>query len=223
MKLGVRIVCLLLFVPLVAAAGKPRSSDAEHWATIFDDPDRKTWQKPRTVLAYLGIQQGDIVADIGAGTGYFTSKLSYAVGEKGKVYAVDIEQAMLDHLQARDDILPQRVTPVLAKKNDPMLPDGEIDLILIVNTWHHIKKRTTYLEVLRQSLSPQGRIALIDFRAGELPVGPPPKEKLSHEQVLAEFDEVGWRLVGESVALPYQYFMVFLPPEQIDERRFLNR
>ena len=227
MKIAVRLLCLLLCLPLGASersrqekGGHRPSSDVEHWAGIFDDPSRKEWQKPITVLTFLGIQNGTVVADLGAGTGYFTSLLSIQVGPAGKVYAVDIEPAMLDYLKSRDDIMQERVVPILAKASDPKLPEGEVDLVFTVNTWHHIKKRIKYLRRLETSLTPEGRIAVIDFRAGELPVGPPPGEKISRDDVIEEFEEAGWRFVAESVALPYQYLLIFLPPKDPSRRLF---
>jgi ubiquinone/menaquinone biosynthesis C-methylase UbiE len=198
-------------------------NDVEHWATVFDDPARKDWQKPLFVLSFLGIEQGDVVADLGAGTGFFTQPLSIQVGPEGKVYAVDIEPAMLDHLMQRTDVTTERVIPVLARPNDPKLPAGEIDVVVIMNTWHHIEKRVKYLRKLEKSLSPAGRVAVIDFRAGELPIGPPPDHKLSREEVVSEFEEANWRLVAESVMLPYQYVLIFLPPEKTARHGFLSR
>ena len=146
--------------------------------------------------------------------------MSIQVGREGKVYAVDIEKAMLDYLMQRSDVATDRVIPTVATANNPKLPAGRIDLVVVMNTWHHIDKRSKYLERLKKSLSPEGRIAIVDFREGELPVGPPPGEKLSHDQVVAEFEDAGWRFVAESVALPYQYVLIFLPPKK-DRRGFL--
>jgi len=218
MKRIIPILCLLSCVATLAAddpgGGHRPWSDVEHWTEVFDDPARDEWQMPLTVVDFLGVEAGDIVADLGAGTGYFTKPLSIVVGPAGKVYAVDIEQAMLDHLMQRSDITTDRVIPVLASATDPKLPKGGIDLIVIVNTWHHVEKRSKYLRRLEKSLSPEGRIALVDFRAGELPIGPPPAHKLSRDQVVTELEDSGWRFVAESVALPYQYVLIFLPPEK---------
>jgi ubiquinone/menaquinone biosynthesis C-methylase UbiE len=219
MRLALRFLSLLLCLSLAAsvAAGeqeRPPWKDVEHWVGVFEDPARREWQKPITVLTFLGIQNGATVADLGAGTGYFTALLALQVGPAGKVYAVDVEPAMLEHLKARDDISQDRVIPIQAKANNPMLPDGEIDLVLCVNTWHHIKKRTRYLKRLESSLTPEGRVAIVDFRSGELPVGPPPDKKVARDRVIAEFRDAGWRYVAESVALPYQYLLIFLPPDK---------
>jgi len=206
------VPCFLLALCLPVAAAGHSFRDADHWASVWDDPERDAWQKPLTVLEFLGIERGETVADLGAGTGYFTKLLSIQVGPEGKVYAVDVEQTMLDHLMAREDMTTERVVPVLAKKNDPGLPQGAIDVVMVVNTWHHVGKRTRYLPLLGQSLSPEGRVAIIDYRKGDLPVGPRPNRKLSRNQVIAEFESTGWRFVAESVALPYQYLLVFRPP-----------
>jgi predicted methyltransferase len=223
MKRLVPLLCLTLCLPAAVAAERAPSGDAERWAGIFDDPARDEWQRPVTVLEFLGIEPGETVVDLGAGTGYFTKLLSVQVGSMGKVYAVDIEQAMLDHLMQRDDVIAERVVPVLAEPNDPGLPDGEVDIVVVLNTWHHIKKRPKYLARLQKSLSPEGRVAIIDFRAGDLPVGPPPGHKLARDKVVSEFEKADWRLVAESVALPYQYVLIFLPPERPDTRRFITR
>lgn len=226
MKRSILLFCLIFSLPAAAdSANQDHRSwaDVEHWSTVFDDPARDEWQKPITMMRFLGVRRGDTVADIGAGTGYFTRPLAMRVGEEGRVYAVDIEQAMLDHLMARADISPDRVVPVLGSADDPELPPAEIDLAVIVNTWHHIEKRNKYIKRLEKSLSPEGRVAIIDFREGELPVGPPPEDKLSHDQVVSEFEKAGWRFVAESVALPYQYAMIFLPPPKPDTRSFLSR
>jgi ubiquinone/menaquinone biosynthesis C-methylase UbiE len=221
------LLSLILCLPAAAAdhAGEAHRpwSDVEHWADLFDDPARDEWQKPLTLLEFVGVLPGDTVADLGAGTGYFTRPISIRVGVEGKVYAVDIEQAMLDHLMARGDIVTERVIPVLGTGNDPGLPEAEIDVIVVINTWHHIDKRTKYLRKLQKSLTPEGRLVIVDFREGELPVGPPPEQKLSHDGVVSELERAGWRFVAESVALPYQYAMIFLPPPSRDTRTFLHR
>jgi ubiquinone/menaquinone biosynthesis C-methylase UbiE len=185
----------------------------ERRIALYEDESRREWQKPIEVLETLGIIEGSVVADIGAGTGYFTGLLSIQVGEGGRVYAVDIDQAMLDHIATRHDVAPDRVEYVLARPDDPRLPAGEIDLIVLVNTWHHIPKRPKYLQKLAAALSPAGRVAIIDFHAGELPVGPPPGDKVGRDTVVAEFEKAKWTLAAESVMLPYQYFLVFHPPK----------
>ena len=160
----------------------------------------------------LKLRRGSVVADLGAGTGYFTRRLSRIVGPEGKVYAVDIEPAMLEYIRNRSDISIDNVTTILAKPSHSKLPVGEVDVILCVNTWHHIDKRIRYLKRLRSVMKPGGRFVLIDFHEGQLPVGPPAGHKLEREAAIAEFEKAGWRRVSESVQLRYQYFIIFQPP-----------
>lgn len=212
----------LLAAPVPAAALPPASHDAtvhhrfddvEHWARVFDDPARDAWQKPDEVIRFLRIAKGEAVADLGAGTGYFTVRLAGAVGPAGRVFAVDIEPKLIEHLRrrAREAGLAQ-VVPVLAEPSDPKLPAAGIDLVLICDTWHHIDDRIRYLGRLAAALGPGGRVAVLDFREGELPVGPPPEHKLSRKAVVEEFAEAGWTLLAEDGDLPYQFLLVFVPP-----------
>ena len=194
------------------ATARHSFKDVERWAKEFEAPDRKDWQQPGIVMRVLGVDEGESVADLGAGTGYFTHILSIAVGAAGRVWAVDVEPAMLDYIAKRADLGPGKVTTVLATPDDPKLPAGEVDLVLAVDTWHHIDDRLAYLKRLAGVLSPNGRVAIVDWHEGELPLGPPAGHKLSREAVLDEFARAGWRLESESVALPYQYLLVFYPP-----------
>lgn len=210
---------LLLVAPLIlAAAGAPaadtehRFTDPERWVAIWESPDRHKWQKPQEVIGLLALAPGQSVADLGAGTGYFTRLLSWQVGEQGKVYAVDIEPTMLEYITGRDDgYRIDNIVTVLAEPDDPKLPVGELELVLSVNTWHHVGDRVDYIRRLAPALRPSGRVAIIDYRRGDLPVGPPDKMKRSREQVVAEFAEAGWTLISENRILPYQYFLVFVP------------
>jgi SAM-dependent methyltransferase len=210
----------LLFVAtlVLTTAGAPaadnehRFTDPERWAAIWESEDRYKWQKPQEVLEVLALAPGQSVADLGAGTGYFTRLLSWQVGEQGKVYAVDIEPTMLEHINGRDDgYRIDNIITVLAEPDDPKLPLDELELVLSVNTWHHVGDRVDYIRRLEPVLRPSGRVAIIDYRRGDLPVGPPDEMKLPRAQVVAEFAEAGWTLISENRILPYQYFLVFTP------------
>jgi ubiquinone/menaquinone biosynthesis C-methylase UbiE len=196
-----------------AATARHRFDDVERWVKVFDDPSRDTWQKPEEVLRFLNVRHGSVVADLGAGTGYFAVHLARAVGSGGRVYAVDIEPAMVRHLRKRcRKAKLDQVIPVLARPDDPRLPPGELDLVLIADTWHHIDDRIEYLDRLVAALRPGGRVAVLDWRKEPLPLGPPPEHKLPREAVVEEFDEGRWTLEAESGELPYQYLLVFAPP-----------
>jgi len=189
--------------------------DVERWVQVFDDPERVEWQKPNVVMRLLDVDTGQKVADIGAGTGYFTRLLAWGVEESGKVYAVDVDAGMLEYLAKRDD-LPEwdNIETILAAPNDPKLPEGELDQILIVNTWHHIEGRPAYIKRLARAMDRGGRLMLIDWQKRELSMGPPPEHKLSRDEVVAEFTKAGWELGSESLALPYQYLLIFHPPSE---------
>jgi len=187
--------------------------DVERWESVFDDPSRAEWQKPAEIPAAIGLKEGMVVADIGAGTGYFERYFSKAVGPDGRVYAVDIEPHMVAHLEKRaaEEKTPN-VVAVLAEPDDPKLPAGGVDVIFVCDTWHHINDRLAYLKRLAASLRPGGRLAIVDFHKKPLPVGPPPQHKLAREVVVDELAQAGWSLAGESDRLPYQYLLIFTPP-----------
>lgn len=183
-------------------------SDAEKWAKRFDDPARDAWQKPADVVRLLDVHEGMTVADIGAGTGYFEPYLAKAVGPKGTVLALDVEATLVDYMQKR--MTRDGLSQVRAAKipyDSPELPDGQVDRILIVDTWHHIGFREAYSGKLAKALRPDGRLAIVDFTL-EATDGPPREHRIAPEKVIAELAAGG--LVGEVVAedLPQQYLVV---------------
>jgi predicted methyltransferase len=219
-----RFLALIPAAAILAAAQTapaPPSHDAtthhpfrnvDEWVKVFDDPHRDSWQKPAAVVEALGLRAGMIVADIGAGTGYFNQHLSRAVAPKGIVFAVDTEPEMVVHMGVR--ALSEKtanVVPVLALPEDPFLPPGRIDRILIVDTYHHIDNRLDYFRRLKPALAPGGRVAVVDYHKRPLPVGPPPEHKLDRAFVIEEMKEAGWILSDEKTFLPYQYFLLFQP------------
>jgi SAM-dependent methyltransferase len=188
--------------------GYHRSFDqAEKWAKEFDDPSRDAWQKPNEVLDALHLDRAARVADLGAGTGYFSARIARLIPE-GKLFAVDIEPDMLRFLGERA----QRehlsfLVPVLASAGSPNLPEP-VDLVLVVDTYHHIDDRLAYFAALRASLRPGGRLAIVDFKA-DSPNGPPPEHRISAERVTAELNAAGYSLLATHLFLPRQYFLVF--------------
>jgi SAM-dependent methyltransferase len=181
--------------------------DAEKWAKEFDDPARNSWQKPDEVLNALHLQRTDRVADLGAGTGYFSARIAKLVPE-GKLFSVDIEPDMLRHLRerARHENLSVLV-PILASAESANLPEP-VDLVLVVDTYHHIDNRIAYFSKLKASLRPNGRLAIVDFKA-DSPEGPPLEHRISPEKLTAELDAAGFTLVATHPFLPRQYFLVF--------------
>ncbi len=210
----------LLALPFALAChrGEPatvshRFEDARHWSAVFDDPARDAWQKPAELVAALGLAPGASVADIGAGTGYFNPHLAAAVGPGGRVVAVDIEASMVAHMTARavQEGTPQ-VEARLGSATDPGLRPQEVDLVLLVDTYHHIADRTAYFTRLKDAVRAGGRLVVVDFKAGELPVGPPPEHRIPLATVQAELDAAGWLPFQTLDLLPHQFVVVVQRP-----------
>ncbi len=183
--------------------------DAEKWAKVFDDPERDAWQKPHDVIHALALKPDAIVADIGAGTGYFSMRFAHML-PKGRVYGVDTEPGMVKHLadRAKREGL-KNVTAVAAEPGDPRLPE-KADLIILIDVYHHVEDRERYFRQLQNSLKPGGRVAIIDFHM-DSPVGPPKSARIEPDRVKAELRRAGYALTQEHAFLPNQYFLVFQP------------
>jgi cyclopropane fatty-acyl-phospholipid synthase-like methyltransferase len=173
----------------------------------FDDPKRDAWQKPDQVLSVLNLKPGMKVADIGAGTGYLTVRLARHASAP-KVFAVDIEPKMLEHIQGRaaKDGLSNVIT-VQASAKSPNLPEP-VDLVILVNTYHHVPARAEYFAGLLQSLMPEGKVAIIDWKP-EASGGPPKHFRFTARQIQMEMAKAGFRVLEEHEFLPNQTFQVF--------------
>jgi ubiquinone/menaquinone biosynthesis C-methylase UbiE len=181
--------------------------NAEKWAHVFDDPARDDWQKPHEVIEALALKPDATVADIGAGTGYFAARLANML-PTGLVYAVDIEPDMVQYLTTRatrEHLTNLRA--VTAAADDPRLP-AKVDLILLVDTYHHIEQRERYFGQLRTTLKTGGRLAIIDFRL-DSPEGPPKSARIAPETIKQELAKAGYELQTEHAFLQRQYFLVF--------------
>ena len=187
-----------------------RHNDPKAYAASLDDPKRDEYQKPDAVIAALQVTPGQVVADIGAGTGYFSVRLARAVGDAGRVYAVDVNADMAQHLNRRvRDANIANIVGVLAPPDDPLLREQSVDLVFICDVWHHIEQQEAYLAHLRRALKPGGRLVMIDFQKRELPVGPPVDMKIAKEDLIAQMQRAGWTVAREHDILPYQYFIEF--------------
>jgi len=215
-------VCLLATIILALPAAYSQSSGQnqahpdhmEHRfdrpelsAKSFDDPARDAWQLPDRVIAALALKPGQIVADIGSGTGYFTVRLAKSAAAP-KVYGADIEPAMVTYLReraAKEGL--GNIVAVEAAADTPNLPEP-VDLVLIVDTYHHIGSREMYFSKLRSSLKPGGRVAIVDFRP-DSPEGPPKEFRFSPEKFQAEMSKAGYKLAQQYDFLPRQNFLIF--------------
>ncbi len=192
---------LALFAQTAHQHHPPQS--AAEYAKVLNDPARDGWQKPHEVVMALQLKPSDVVADIGAGTGYFARRFAM---HAAKVYAVDIDAGLL---KIAAENAPKNMETVLATPDDPKLADSSVDLVFICDVLHHIENRPAYYAKLAKALKPGGRIVNIDFFKRQLPVGPPVEMKLSEEQVMAELAAAGFKKKAAHTFLTYQYFLVF--------------
>jgi ubiquinone/menaquinone biosynthesis C-methylase UbiE len=196
--------------------GQHRHRSQEEWEryqAAMEDPDRASWQRPEAVLKALALRPGERVADIGAGTGYFAVPVARLVEPSGRVYAVDVARQMVDYLSDRirtESI--GNIVPILAPSNNPTLPASGVDTVLIVNTYHHLDDRVSYLAHLNTALAPDGRIVIIDFvprPREDRGFGPPLGMQLSRETVDAELSQAGFAPAKVHGFLPEQYFVEY--------------
>jgi ubiquinone/menaquinone biosynthesis C-methylase UbiE len=215
-------ICLILLVVAVSAHAQDAVKRDEHqmhrlhgdpkaYIGALEDPKRDAYQKPHEVIAALNLKPGEVVADIGAGSGYFAFRLAHRVGDKGRVYAIDVSPDMILHLNRRiRDNRVVNVVSILAEPDDPLLPES-VNRFFICDVWHHVENQTKYLSLMKKMLKPDGEIVIIDFHKKELPVGPPLQIKIAREDMIKQLETNGFLLTKEYKFLPYQYFLVFRP------------
>jgi predicted methyltransferase len=199
------------------AAQTPQPSRSQHGRLfppqdlgLLEAPDRDEWQRPHQILDALGVAEASVVADVGAGSGWFTVRLARRVGPNGKVYAQDVQQEMLAATtrRVRREGL-ANVTPVLGRGSDPALPAGTLDAALVVDVLHEIEDRVTLLVNLGKALKPGGLIGIVDFKPGGAGPGPDPDERVPPEDVERDATRAGLVLRRRETFLPFQYFLVF--------------
>lgn len=190
-----------------------RDAWAEGYIAMLERESRDAMQHPDKIMATLAIQPGDVVADIGAGSGYFTVRAAVAVGGTGRVIATDIRQQMLDHIEVR---LQQgaiaNVELLQVKPDDPGLPAGVVDTVLMVDVMHYVKDRAGYASKLRPALAPGGRIVVIDFRydaEAEREFAPHPEQQVPRAALDKDMIDAGFAVVESFDFLPEQYFVVY--------------
>jgi ubiquinone/menaquinone biosynthesis C-methylase UbiE len=177
---------------------------------LLDAPDRDLWQRPDQIMDALGIADASVVADIGAGSGWFTIRLARRVGPRGLVYAEDVQKEMINAIVrrvGREGF--NNVQPVLGFKSDPKLPASSLDAVLMVGVYQEIEDRVTMLSNLAKALKPQGRLGVVDFRLDGTGPGPAPEERVSPDVVVNDATKAGLKLVRQEPFLQYQYFLIF--------------
>ena len=176
---------------------------------LLEGPDRILWQKPDQIMDALKIAEGSVVADLGAGGGWFTIQLSRRVGPNGRVFAEDIQPQMIEAISRRvqrEGLL--NVVPVLGTPSDPRLPAG-IDAVLMVETYHEVEDPIALLKHVAQSLKPQGRIGVVEFTAGAGGPGPAPDERVDPQSVIQAAASAGLELTKRDAVPPFQFLLVF--------------
>ena len=173
-------------------------------------PEREAEERPDEALDALKIPKGAVVADVGAGVGYFTWRLAARVGPSGVVYGEDIQQEMIDQLvkNMRERKL-ANVRPVLGAIDDPKLPKDSLDLVLLVDVYHEFSEPEKMLDRIRESLKPNGRLVLIEYRGEDPAVPIRPEHKMTLKQVQAEVQPEGFRFDQSIEILPQQHIIVF--------------
>ena len=178
---------------------------------LLEPPDREAWQKPDQVMDALHIAEGTTVADIGAGGGWFTTRLARRVGQSGRVYAVDVQQLMIQAIvrrMEREGLT--NVEPVLGDYDDPKLPaNAQPEAVLMVDAFHELEYPVVMLRNIARTLKPRGRIGIIDYREGDGGPGPVAEDRKPPAFVISEAAAAGLKLVGQENFLPYQYFLIF--------------
>jgi ubiquinone/menaquinone biosynthesis C-methylase UbiE len=224
--LGLSLLDLCLLGPcLVSVFGTaPVFAQAEHpitgrriaptmsisGADWLDRSERELEENPEAAVNALGLHPGMWVADVGAGTGYFSLRIARRVGPTGKVIANDVQPEMLSRLQEnveREHLT--NVETVLGTQSDPKLPQGKLDLILMVDVYHELSQPQRMLEELKKALKPDGRLVLIEYRKEDPTIPIRPEHKMSAQEVKAEVEAEGYRLVRTSKTLPRQSIFFF--------------
>jgi ubiquinone/menaquinone biosynthesis C-methylase UbiE len=202
------LLALLMFPS--SAAAQLGSRPAEEWIKTLDGPARVAAMKIDEVVAALKLRPGQTVADIGAGSGLLAAPLGKAVGPRGRVYAVEIDEAFFPEIRRRAAAgQVTNVETVLGKFTDPALPVKAIDVALFHDVLHHVTDRAAYLETLAGYLGPTGRIVVIDYEGGLGPHREQPELEVTRAQCAAWMKAAGLVQVEDVKLFPDKYFLVF--------------
>jgi len=216
MPLVLLVLLLLSIFPALAQSTHPltgrqiapvMSASGAGW---LDRPERESEEAPDKALDAIGILPGMTVADVGAGTGYMSLRMAHRVGPSGKVYANDLQPAMLEKLRAnsqREKLT--NVETVLGTESDPKLPAGQMDLVLLVDVYHEFSQPQAMLDRMRESLKPDGRLVLLEYRKEDPKVPIRPEHKMSVAEVKTEVEAEGYRLDQVIEKLPRQHIIIF--------------
>jgi ubiquinone/menaquinone biosynthesis C-methylase UbiE len=202
------LLAALLALSAGAQTPKPRLFPPE-FLGLLDAPDRDQWQKPEQILDALGIAEGMVVADLGAGSGWFSIRLAHRVGPNGLVFAEDIQREMIEAMSRRFER--ERLTnvqTVLGTDRDPRLP-SPVDAVLIVSVFHEMEDPVALLKNVVGYLKPQGRVGVVDFLPGGGGPGPAPEDRVDPDVVIRTAAAAGLQLMNRETVPPFVYLLVF--------------
>ncbi len=176
---------------------------------ILEKP--REWQDIDKIMYNMRIRSGDVVADIGAGSGYFTIPLARKVGNEGLVFAEDIQKGMIDYISQKVSKLKMKnIRTILGKVEDPMVPNNSLNFAFIANTYHELEKPLLLLKNVRKDLRPHGKLVIIDWDPKkDAPFGPPKEIKIPEETVIKEAEKTGFYFIEKHDFMPYHYFLIF--------------
>ena len=218
---------LTLFVSLSSACTDARAGQSFMGRTIAETmshhgagwlvrPERQAEEDTAQLLEELELQRGSVACDLGAGNGYHTLRMAKKVGPRGTVVAVDIQPEMLSMLRARaKEAGLENVEFILGTQTDPKLGESRCDLILLVDVYHELSDPAFMLQAMKRALRPQGRIALVEYRAEDPEVPIKPLHKMSKAQMKKEFGSAGMRPVRSFDGLPWQHLVFFAPEDRV--------
>ncbi len=211
---GLRCFLLLWFLIGLTAGCEHQPWDIDTYIQNLERPERDVDQQPEKVVEALNITPGMVVADVGAGSGYFTRRFAKAVGETGQVLAIDIEPKMLDY-NKRELLklgMADRANFIIARPDDPSLDENSVDLVFLCNAYHHVEHHADYWGKVKSALKPKGRVVIIDFyhdeRSGKL--GFSKHHLVPKERVIANMEKAGLSFSKEHTFLTRQYFLEFV-------------
>ncbi|MCU1275159.1 MAG: Methyltransferase type 11 [Bryobacterales bacterium] len=213
-----RVVCLLLSLYCAGIAQQVHPVTGRHIAQVMGvggadwlvRSEREAEEAPDAALDAIGIPRGGTVADVGAGVGYFTWRLAERVGPSGKVYANDIQPAMLAKLRTNMEARHlTNVQTVLGTEDDPKLPAGAMDMVLLVDVYHEFSEPQKMLQKIRHSLKSDGRLVLLEYRKEDPSIPIRPEHKMSADEVRAEIQPEGFRFEKNLTTLPRQHILIF--------------
>ncbi len=207
-------------LPPLSLLPPPRSVsplfNPEHAGELLEGEKRDKWQQPQRLVEMLRLKPGEIVADIGAGSGYLLPYLSRGVGARGCVFEEEIQAAFLPTLRQKAQSH-RNVHVILGRADDPKLPRGSVDCFVLLTVYHEVENPVAFLQTLRKSASPDARLAIIDFDAGiKGDPSAPEGHWVGEQDVIREAEEAGWELAERQDFLRHasQFYLIFRPRKQ---------